>query len=57
VAKVKGYFASNSSEDSALIYALAAGAAIWLGSYLWNRYNKPNRKLPPLENKKDDDLE
>ncbi|WP_157753581.1 hypothetical protein [Ghiorsea bivora] len=46
----------ESTEGEALIYALAAGAAIWLGSYLWKRYNKPNRKLPPLENKKDDDL-
>ncbi len=46
---MNNYFASNPSEDSALIYALAAGAAIWLGAYLWKQYNKENRKLPPLE--------
>ena len=45
------YFASNPSEDSALIYALAAGAVIWLAAYLWKQYNKPNKKLPPLEQK------
>jgi len=45
------------TEGEALIYALAVGAAIWLASYLWKQYNKDNRKLPPLENKKDDDLE
>jgi len=33
------------TEGEALIYALAAGAVIWLGSYLWKRYNKPYRKL------------
>ncbi len=49
------YFASNPGEDSALIYALAAGAAIWLGAYLWKQYNKPNRKLPPLIEKKHHD--
>lgn len=54
---MNNYFASNDSGDSALIYALAVGAAIWLASYLWKQYNKPNQKLPPLENKKDDDLE
>jgi len=43
--------ASNDSGDSALIYALAVGAAIWLASYLWKQYNKPNQKLPPLEHK------
>lgn len=46
---MRDYFASNPSEDSALLYALAIGAAIWLGSYLWKQYNKPNTKLPPLE--------
>ncbi|MDQ7001494.1 MAG: hypothetical protein Q9N02_02255 [Ghiorsea sp.] len=50
---MNNYFSSNASEDSALIYVLAVGAAIWLGSYLWKRYNKPNRKLPPLEEKDD----
>ena len=50
---MNGYFASNPSEDSALIYALVAGAGIWLGSYLWKQYNKPNKKLPPLEDKQD----
>jgi len=54
---MNNYFASNPSGDSALIYALAVGAAIWLSAYLWKQYNKPNKKLPPLENKKDDDLE
>ena len=58
---MNGYFASNPSEDSALIYALVAGAGIWLGSYLWKQYNKPNKKLPLLadkkhKHKKDDDL-
>ena len=48
---MRNYFASNPSEDAALIYALAAGAAIWLASYLWKQYNKPNRKLPPLDEK------
>ncbi len=48
---MRNYFASNPSEDAALIYALAAGAAIWLASYLWKQYNKPNRKLPPLVEK------
>ncbi|MDQ6977861.1 MAG: hypothetical protein Q9M75_07095 [Ghiorsea sp.] len=51
---MRDYFASNSSGDSALIYALAVGAAIWLASYLWKQYNKPNEKLPPLDDKKDD---
>jgi len=46
---MNNYFASNPNGDSALIYALAVGAAIWLGSYLWKQYNKPNEKLPPLE--------
>ncbi len=49
---MRNYFESNPNEDSALIYALAAGAAIWLGSYLWKQYNKPNKKLPPLADKK-----
>jgi len=48
---MNNYFASNDSGDSALIYALAVGAAIWLASYLWKQYNKPNQKLPPLEHK------
>jgi len=51
------YFASNPSEDSALMIALVVGAGIWLASYLWQQYHKPNRKLPPLEKKKDDNLE
>jgi hypothetical protein len=42
------------SDGEAYIYALAAGAAIWLGSYLWKKYNKPNKKLPPLDDKRDD---
>jgi hypothetical protein len=48
-------FASEHSEDAAFIYALAAGAAIWLASYLYKQYNKPNKILPPLEDKKSDD--
>ena len=51
---MNNYFASNSSEGIALIYALAVGAAIWLASYLWKQYNKPNEKLPPLDDKKGD---
>jgi len=46
---MNNYFASNPTEDSALLYAVAAGAAIWLGSYLWKRYNKENEKRPPLD--------
>ncbi len=46
---MNNYFASNPSEDGAFLYALAAGAAIWLGAYLWKQYNKPNRKLPLLD--------
>ena len=49
---MNNYFASNDSGDSALIYALAVGATIWLVSYLWKQYNKPNQKLPPLADKK-----
>jgi len=49
---MNSYFASNPSEDSALLYALAVGAAIWFGAYLWKQYNKPNKKLPPLDDKK-----
>ncbi len=37
------------------MYALAVGAAIWLGSYLWKQYNKDNRKLPPLDESKRDE--
>ncbi|MDX8388610.1 MAG: hypothetical protein R8M46_08810 [Ghiorsea sp.] len=58
------YFASNPSEDSALLYALAIGAGIWLASYLWKQYHKPNKSLPPLnqdrkaqDNKGEDDMD
>jgi len=50
------YFASSSNEGSALISALVVGAMIWLASYLWKQYHKPNKKLPPLDNRQDDDL-
>jgi len=49
------YFASNPSEDSALMIALLVGGGIWLASYLWKQYNKPNRKLPPLQIKPNPD--
>jgi len=43
------------TEGEALLYALAAGALIWLGVYLYGLANKENRHLPPLEEKKDTD--
>lgn len=45
----------ENTDSEAYIYALAVGAGIWLGSYLWKRYHKPNRKLPPLEHRNNED--
>ena len=52
---MNNYFASNPSEEGALVIALIVGGGIWLASYLWKQYNKPNRKLPPLDDKQKKD--
>ncbi|OIP98789.1 MAG: hypothetical protein AUK35_10120 [Zetaproteobacteria bacterium CG2_30_46_52] len=49
--------ADEPTEGEALLYALAAGALIWLAVYLYGLANKENRYLPPLEDKKDVDDE
>jgi len=45
----RSYFADGPAEGEALLYAILAGLAVWLGSYLWKQYNKENTPRPPLD--------
>lgn len=57
VAQMIGWkrFEDVPAEGEALLYALAAGALIWLAVHLYGLAHKENRPLPPLGDIKDDD--